>query len=185
MLLEKDKLLWKQKDITSTFNKHYGSITDSLNLFSWPGDTSMSSENDTINSVIKKFIFHPSIKAIKKKFKIKSEFLFNLVSTETINRIINDLDIKKASSGEIPTYAILFWTLSQYEALETASFTDSLKCANVRPIYKKEEPFDKKNYRPVRILPLLSKIYERVIYEQASNYFEPFSNEILCGFIST
>ena len=24
------------------------------------------------------------------------------------------------------------------------------------------------------ILPLLSKVYERVIYEQASNYFEPF-----------
>ena len=32
------------------------------------------------------------------------------------------------------------------------------------------------------ILPLLSKVYERVIYEQASNYFEPYFNEILCGF---
>ena len=40
----------------------------------------------------------------------------------------------------------------------------------------------KQNYRPVSILPLLSKVYERVIYEQASNYFEPFLNEILCGF---
>ena len=34
MLLEKDKLLSKQKDVASTFNKHFGSITDSLNLFS-------------------------------------------------------------------------------------------------------------------------------------------------------
>ena len=34
MLLEKDKLLSKQKDVTSTFNKHFGSITDLLNLFS-------------------------------------------------------------------------------------------------------------------------------------------------------
>ena len=32
------------------------------------------------------------------------------------------------------------------------------------------------------ILPLLSKVYERVIFEQASSYFEPFLNEILCGF---
>ena len=32
------------------------------------------------------------------------------------------------------------------------------------------------------ILPLLLKVYERVIYEQASNYFEPFFNEILCEF---
>ena len=44
------------------------------------------------------------------------------------------------------------------------------------------DPFDKKNYRPVSILPLLLKVYERVIYDQASNYFEPFFNDILCGF---
>ena len=49
-------------------------------------------------------------------------------------------------------------------------------------LHQKEDPFDKKNYRPVSILPLLSKVYERVIYEQTSYYFEPFFNEILCGF---
>ena len=147
----------------------------------------MSSRNDTINSIIK--TFHASIKVIKKKFKIKSEFSFKFVSTETIKRIINDLDIKKASSGEIPTYLFKKCdfildtvTICVNEALKTGSFPDSLKCANVRPIYKKEDPFDKKNYRPVSILPLLSKVYERVIYEQTSYYFEPFFNEILCGF---
>ena len=36
--------------------------------------------------------------------------------------------------------------------------------------------------KPVSILPLLLKVYERVIYEQASYYFEPFFNEILWGF---
>ena len=51
---------------------------------------------------------------------------------------------------------------------------DSLKCANVRPIYKKEGPFDKKNDRPVSISPLLSEVYERVKYEQVPNNFEPF-----------
>ena len=149
----------------------------------------MSSRNDTINSIIKKSAFHPSIKAIKKKLKIKNEFLFNLLSTETIKRIINDLDIKKAFSGEIPTYLLkkcdsIFDTVPVCvnESLETGSFPDSLKCANVRPIYKKEDPFDKNNYRLVSILPLLSKVYERVIYEQALNNFEPFFNEILRGF---
>ena len=100
MLLEKVRLLSKQKDVVSTFNKHFGSIKDSLNLL--------------INSIIEKFASHLCIKAIKKEFKIKSKYSFNLVSTETIKRIINALDIKKASSGEIPTYlVILFWTLSQ------------------------------------------------------------------------
>ena len=38
--------------------------------------------------------------------------------------------------------------------------------------YTKEDSFDKNNYRQVSIWQLLSKVYERVIYEQASNYFE-------------
>ena len=42
MLLEKDKLLSKQKDVAAIFNKHLGSIKDWLNLFSWPEGTSMS-----------------------------------------------------------------------------------------------------------------------------------------------
>ena len=103
MLLEKDKLLSKQKDVASTFNKHFESITDLLNLFSWPGHTSVSSRNDTIGSIIEKVVFHPSIKAIKKKFKIKSESSFNLLFAETKKGVINDLNIKKASSSKIPT----------------------------------------------------------------------------------
>ena len=47
---------------------------------------------------------------------------------------------------------------------------------------QKVNPFDKNNYRPASKLPLLSKVYERVIYEQASNLFEPFFNEILREF---
>ena len=88
MLFEKDKLLLKQKDVAAVFKKHFGSITDSLNLFSWSKNTSMSSENDTTNSIIKKFAFHRSIKTIKQKIKNKSKFSFNHVSIETIKRII-------------------------------------------------------------------------------------------------
>ena len=94
------------------------------------------------------------MKAIKKKFKIESKFSFNLVSTETINRIINDLDINKASSSETPSYlfkkcdfVLDTVTVCVIEALKTGSFTDGLKCTNIRQINKKENPFDKENYR--------------------------------------
>ena len=68
------------------------------------------------------------------------------------------------------------------EAVASEIFLGSLKCANVSSIHKKDNPFDKKNYRAVSILPLVSKVYERVIYGQTSDYFEPSYNEILCGF---
>ena len=64
------------------------------------------------------------------------------------------------------------------EALKVGSFANSLKFGNVRPIYKKVDQFSKKNYRSMSILPLLLKVYERVINEQALNYF---FNEILRG----
>ena len=77
MLLEKDKLLSKQKDVASTLNTNFGWITYFLNLFSWPEDTSMSSGNDTINSIIKTFASHRSTKTIKKKIKIKNDFFLS------------------------------------------------------------------------------------------------------------
>ena len=67
MLLERNKLLLKQKDVASTFIEHYGSITDLLSLFSWPEDISVSSGNYTINSVIKKTCLWPKDKNNKEK----------------------------------------------------------------------------------------------------------------------
>ena len=37
--------------------------------------------------------------------------------------------------------------------------------ADIKPVYKKESRNEKKNYRPVSILPNLSKILERCMYE--------------------
>ena len=80
----------KQKYVTAIFNKHFESITSYLNLFSSPEVTLMSLGNDTSSSISKKFAFRQSIKAINEKLKIKSEFLFSHVSTETIKRITNE-----------------------------------------------------------------------------------------------
>ena len=65
---------------------------------------------------------------------------------------------------------------------QTGCFTDSLKARNITPIFKKDDLLDKANYRPVSILPLISKVYERLIYIQLSEYSESFLSHILCGF---
>ena len=50
------------------------------------------------------------------------------------------------------------------------------------PVYKKKDATDKANYRPVSILPLLSKVFEKVMYIQLYDYMENFLNRLLCGF---
>ena len=38
------------------------------------------------------------------------------------------------------------------------------------PLHKKEDPLNLKNYRPVAIIPILSKVLERVIFNQMIEY---------------
>ena len=64
----------------------------------------------------------------------------------------------------------------------TGKFPGSLKSGNLTPTYKKDDPLDESNYRSVSILPLLSKVYERIIYNQLSQHAEQFLNKILCRF---
>ena len=68
------------------------------------------------------------------------------------------------------------------DALSRGIFPDSLKFANITPVHKKDEATDKQNYRPVSVLPLLSKVFEKVIYDQLSQYLDKYLNSLLCGF---
>ena len=44
--------------------------------------------------------------------------------------------------------------------------------AQVTPLYKKGDKTETSNYRPISILPILSKILERSVYYQLVNYLE-------------
>ena len=67
-------------------------------------------------------------------------------------------------------------------ALINGKFPITLKNANATPVHKKDNPTDKTNFRPVSVLPLLSKVFERVIYNQLGKYMDTFLNELLCRF---
>ena len=57
-----------------------------------------------------------------------------------------------------------------------------MKLANITPVFKKNDRTDKSNYRPVSILPNLSKVFERCIYKQLSAYFDRILSKQQCGF---
>ena len=49
------------------------------------------------------------------------------------------------------------------------SFSDARKIAKVKPLFKKGSRTDSSNYRPISLLPLLSKVFERVVLDQQKN----------------
>ena len=54
--------------------------------------------------------------------------------------------------------------------LNQGKFPEEWKKANVVPVFKKGDKQCVKNYRPVSLLPICSKIFERIIYNNTYNY---------------
>lgn len=113
--------------------------------------------------------------------------IFHEVTKEEIVSIINALDNKSSSGIDGISNKMLKYiknevsgaiTLITNQMIYHGIFPDSLKISKVLPIYKKGDASNMSNYRPISLLPTISKIFERVIYNQLYNYFT--INNILC-----
>ena len=62
-------------------------------------------------------------------------------------------------------------TLLTNQILNSGIFPNKLKEAKVIPIYKKEDKNNFTNYRPISLLPTISKLIEKVIYNQVFTLF--------------
>ena len=62
-------------------------------------------------------------------------------------------------------------------SISLSLFPDDCKIAKLKPLYKKEAKTKPKNYRPISLLPLLSKIIERIIHNQTQEFLD--KNNIL------
>ena len=66
--------------------------------------------------------------------------------------------------------------------MSCSEYPASLKYADITPIFKKDDKTDKTNYRPISILPNLSKIYERFMQNQMYSYLNQIFSKCQCGF---
>ena len=57
-----------------------------------------------------------------------------------------------------------------------------MECAEVVPIYKKNDQKYKSNYRPISLISNISKIYERCIQEQLDKHFSDLLSKYRCDF---
>ena len=66
------------------------------------------------------------------------------------------------------------------EAISYNEFPENLKLADVTPVFKKKDLLEETNYRPVSVLPPVSKIFERLmqkqINERIKNKLSPYVN---------
>ena len=67
-------------------------------------------------------------------------------------------------------------------SLKEFTFPDELKQSKVIPVYKKLDPLQRDNSRPVTLLPHISKVFERVIYKQINSFMENKISNCVMGF---
>ena len=63
-------------------------------------------------------------------------------------------------------------TLIINQLLESRIFPDGLKIAKIIPLYKKGNINSITNYRPISLTPTISKVFERVIFNQLYMYLD-------------
>lgn len=63
-------------------------------------------------------------------------------------------------------------------SIETGAYPSKLKHAKVVPVYKGEDKTDPSNYRPISLLSIFNRIFEKTMYRRLMAYLE--LNGILC-----
>ena len=57
-------------------------------------------------------------------------------------------------------------------SFECGKFPDVLKTANLTPIFKKGDLLESTNYRPISLLPNISKIMEKLVHQRLTMFLE-------------
>ena len=89
-----------------------------------------------------------------------------------MQHLLNKINVKKFT-GPDELHPLVIKSVAQYISpilvhifnnfIDTGIIPEALKVAQIIPIYKNDDPKEFTNYRPISILPVLSKILEKVI----------------------
>ena len=198
LLVENEEIISEDSKIAESLNSFFSNIVKNLKI---PGyrphnDSLFENVSDPILQVILKYRNHPSILTIGEVCKNKSNkqplFSFSEVTRDEILKEILSLDTTKACQDtDIPTkilkenadiFSDFLFAYYNASVVKTSKFPSILTLADIIPVFKKGDKKCKNNYRPVSVLPNMSKIFERIIFRQISNYMESFLSKYQCGF---
>ena len=121
-----------------------------------------------------------SVREFYKPLNLKEDlFHFTQVSEKTISEFLKELKTNKATgidnlsgcflkdrSKVLATPLVQICNLS----IKLSMVPDECKIAKLKPLYKKDKKTNPKNYRPISLLPVISKILEKVIHDQTMDF---------------
>ena len=165
---ENGQLIRDRRVICTHFNKYFTSIADKLNEKKY-GDLA----NPGAVPDFRDFLNSPVTNTI---------FLKPIVFSE-ISDIIRKLNSNKSSDFSPRILKLFNYQFSSIlthlfnNCMNNAVFPSELKVAKVLPLFKSGDRNSVSNYRPISILPVFSKIFEKVIQSRLTSFF--FKEKVL------
>ena len=155
-----DISIGNSNEISNTFNEHFATIGPKLacEIPSTSDEVSTYLNNFPVN--FNKFSFRPTTSSIvfthlNRLSKTKSTGLDN-ISAQLIRECADII------SGPL---CDLF-----NKSLKCGIFPDDWKCARVIPLFKQGDSSDLNNYRPISVISVVAKVFERIVYDQLYNF---------------
>ena len=162
-----DYKVFDQDQIANQFNKFFGSVGHTM--------AGIIPSNNTCNYI--EYLTE----------NINSTFNFQPVNSCQIKKTVQNLKSSSSAGYDGISNILLKYlepllnkplTLLVNQSLKSGIFPDSLKLAKITPIYKKDDVHLIENYRPISVLPSISKVFEKIVFEQLSLYF--ITNNYFC-----
>ena len=152
------KIITDRRIIINNFNNYFVNIANNLN-------NNMPSDR-----------FHDYKFFMKNR--VADTLFFNDIESDEIDDIIKNLNPNKSSDISTRILQIFKYTLSPTLAIlfnnciYAGVFPDILKIARVIPLFKSGDRNDILNYRPISLLPVISKNFEKLIHKRLISFFE-------------
>ena len=130
-------------------------------------------QNATADGVILSHI--DSLTSSHGSFKLQKATYNDIV--KSLKSLRNDCstgydNIQVSSIKPIAEYIVSPLTFIINNLIEESKFPDQWKIARISPIPKVTNPTELKDYRPISILPILSKVYEKQVLHQITDFIE-------------
>ena len=97
-----------------------------------------------------------------------------------VQQIISKLPVNKASGPDLVSNQLLKCTSDTIceplaiifnKSLSSCTYPQAWKCANLTSVFKKNDNTSRENYRPISLLSCISKIMERLVFNEMYEYF--------------
>ena len=191
MLSEGNEIIINPTTCAEIFNNYFSDVIEDLDIDRTLHIDCMVYSDDPIEKAIQKYRNHLSILKIIEVGYSENVFSFEPISELDIHSVISNIDSSKAYQKEnIPPQILkdnvdictIALSSDINKCIYNGTFPKNLKHADITPTFKKIERLHKTNYRPISILPTLSKVYEKLFYQQIYKYFNKIFSKYLCGF---